>query len=290
MVVSGMLSDGWNNTTEPKIINYFLVDAAVAAETYGLTSEDANMVHPEWIGYNSGLRAADWHKLFEASPDDGRSKLTWRDRFAHRPAGTNYYNFFSSGEDVLDIHMANDYPTVPDIVTSGIGRYAWALQEKLKGRMNSNIVLGSFYGGWGFNIADYYREIPSQDGPPERVRLLPVDANQIFADNPNLLRTMPFFKRGPDDNNLFSEPTGSSHAAQFRNRLLAEAFPALTLAAGKATVNALGLTGHNFDMQNIFKNGWPRQDQRWLHNDAREVSYLYVYKLFDKFVSIGGLQ
>jgi hypothetical protein len=40
--------------------------------------------------------------------------------------------------------------------------------------------------------------------------------------------------------------------------------------------------------------GWPDERKNdevngtnWMHNDMREVSYLYVYKLFDKYVGTG---
>ena len=52
----------------------------------------------------------------------------------------------------------------------------------------------------------------------------------------------------------------------------------------------------NFDLDSSdFKNGWPagRQEDwrtRWLHNDVREMSYLYIYKAIDQFVQTGDLQ
>ena len=89
-----------------------------------------------------------------------------------------------------------------------------------------------------------------------------------------------------------------------RSRLLAEAFPALTLAAGKDSVGAFP-SDNNFDMQNKFKTKktigtlsttyWPlvRVSQNkfdWYHNDAREVAFLYVNTLFDEFARLGGLK
>ncbi|MFZ2197569.1 MAG: hypothetical protein WAV13_07550, partial [Thermodesulfovibrionales bacterium] len=89
-----------------------------------------------------------------------------------------------------------------------------------------------------------------------------------------------------------------------RIRLLADAIPARTLAAGKREVLRLGpINEFNFDMQTTYKttkkvNGkyvifWPSsrgKNENWWHGDAREVAYSYVYSLFDKFVEFGGLK
>jgi hypothetical protein len=52
----------------------------------------------------------------------------------------------------------------------------------------------------------------------------------------------------------------------------------------------------NRDINSTFKtNGWPdernntKYKKDWMHNDMREVSYMYVYKLFDEYVTTGGL-
>jgi len=98
-----------------------------------------------------------------------------------------------------------------------------------------------------------------------------------------------------------AESGGSQYAVENKKRLLAEAFPAMTLAAGRTKVNALGIFGRNFDMQSQFKTEvnkmpiWPSErllikDKRWRHNDIREVSYLYVHELFNEFVKVGGLK
>jgi len=82
------------------------------------------------------------------------------------------------------------------------------------------------------------------------------------------------------------------------DRLLADAIPALTLAAGKIEVSDIGpINEFNFNMQSTFKTAktagiyWPsaRQDQpNWRHSDLREVAYTYLYKIFNKFVGSGG--
>jgi len=46
------------------------------------------------------------------------------------------------------------------------------------------------------------------------------------------------------------------------------------------------------DVDEGFQNGWPsgRSSTDWHHSDLREVAYLYVYGLFDKFNELGGLK
>lgn len=116
MIVSAMLTDNsavWD--ASGKIKHYFMIDAAVAMEAYdGATTQEKDpasapevalqkryMDHQEWAGagYHDFLFASEWYQLFAS--DDARSKLTWRDRFKKRPAKATYFNFYSSGEQVL---------------------------------------------------------------------------------------------------------------------------------------------------------------------------------------------
>ena len=105
------------------------------------------------------------------------------------------------------------------------------------------------------------------------------------------------FKRRDGDSNLFNDFSGSDFAKDNRNRLLAEAFPARTLAAGKNEVGADDFSDE-FDMQTEMKtkkgnvNQWPAVRAlrpEWRHSDLKAVSYLYVYELFDKLTNPGGV-
>ncbi len=291
MVVSAALSDHadfWDNHPAVSIENYFMVNAAVPVEAYGPADMNDNMVHPQWVDYRSELWSSEWHGLFGAG--DARTGLTWRDRFVHRPSNTRYYNFYSTGEEVLAEHTG--YPSLPDIVI-GLGRYAWVLQEKLKGRMSTNGVLGSSYGGWGFNLADEDYYTATQDGGGGEVDRIPIPAADANLIDPGQLKTRPFFKKGALDEPLFADESGSTHASEHRTRLLAQSFPATTLAAGAGVVEIFEQL--NYHMQDMFqseKGGvlrWPRSERDWRHSDAREIAYLYVYLLFDEFVAKGGL-
>ncbi len=318
MVVSSMLTEysvGWDNSQQIK--NYFMLDAAVAAEAYGSrddnneaemnkdTVTNPNMIHPDWTAYKKELWASEWHLLFKgASPIDNRELLTWRNIFAKRPANVKYYNFFSQGEEVLDEHK--DELKVSDLIKQWkqAGIYTWALQEKLKGKAPVDGILGSDYGGWGFNLDDQEYYFWGIAGDPPVAAKLPIFPENAATLKPQQLRIRPFFSLG-NESILFDEASGSNYAAQNKIRLLADAIPARTLAAGKQMVTELGqINKFNFDMQATYKttkkvNGqyvvfWPRgglfQRDNWRHGDAREVAYSYVYSLFDKFVSLGGMK
>jgi len=296
MLVSACLNDS-NADTDPNnkvtadIKNYFLIDAAVALEAYlGGTAEpyftSTNpMVHPEWYNYKKELAASEWYTLFPA--DDHRSELTWRNRFENLPEGINYFNFYSSGEEVLDTHVGD--PGLSDIVTDGVGRYAWALQEKLKGKMKTGWVLGSKYGGWGKNNKDYYDE-NTYNATGEKVAFTWIVANNQI--DVNGLKTMPFFDKHFDSELFVDGNVGSGYARINRTKLLAEAFPSLTLPAGGPSGNSLNQLFAAIDMQATFTNGWPEErgkDKKWRHSDLRNVPYLYIYTIFEKMINPTGV-
>lgn len=182
MVVSPAIQDHGARPTR-----YFMVDCAVAMEAYDadLPKEPA-MIHPDWRSYTNRLYASEWHTLFPDS--DGRHGLTWRGRFKDVPKLTQVYNFYSSGEEVLENNTPENTPMIPDVLgwQGGLsilpGTLPWALQELLKGRVTTSDfyalyaagvlsgplglsldafllhagvrggnVVGSKYAGWGFN-------------------------------------------------------------------------------------------------------------------------------------------
>lgn len=156
MVALSALSD-WSANVQ----NYFMIDAAVAIEAIdGSTGINTNMVHPAWNPYDERLWASFWYQLWPSG--DARNKLTWNSRL-NNFNGANVYNFYSSGEEVLRTSVGSP----PSIATAlfdqsvlngifnlnPVGSFTWAWQEKLKGRTLGNWILGSNYGGWGFNSA-----------------------------------------------------------------------------------------------------------------------------------------
>jgi hypothetical protein len=285
-------------TAQPN--KFFMIDAAVALEAIdgsAVNVIDTNMVHSEWSSYADRLYASEWFRLF--SGGDYRGTLTWSNRLANL-SSTNVFNFYSSGEEVLRTHTAStpDFLTfsasqVINAVWNGnpLSTFVWALQEKEKGRMLFNI-LGSDHGGWRF----------STNYDSFGVHMSPANA-ALLSDSQ--LRTNPFVEfRGfldPSFDAALLGGSGSGYAQTNRNRILADAIPALTPAVGANAVPKLSppqnSVERNFNMPDLFKNGWPLsrpssgpEAGNWYHSDFREVAYTYVYRLFDEFVNQGNLK
>ncbi len=289
MVVSSAIHD-WN----APVSKHIAINAAMAIESLdaGATQNLPNMVYPTWANYSQYTWSTEWYKLFVGrTPVDRRQELTWRGRL--KKALPKVWNFYSSGEDVLD-NALDEEPGFGDVVVNGIGRYAWALQEKLKGRLPSNYALGSRYGGWGMSSTWGWFPLAINSTP-----------GYVFMSNP-------FFDHGPSQLAFLydSDSTSTDYrvpdaffTANYNgynaNRLLAEMFPSLTYAAGRNSVKAIDdlASGRQFDLNSAtFKpNGWPdsRRDNdfpNWHHGDLREVAYLYIYPVFDKILTVGGLK
>ena len=98
----------------------------------------------------------------------------------------------------------------------------------------------------------------------------------------------PFFKRF-SDNRLLDVEQGSAAANEYntRSKALGDAIPALSFAAGRNEVGAF--LRSNTDLMTL-KDGWPSPDGRWRHGDAKDVSYRYNYKLYERWVEIGALK
>ena len=69
--------------------------------------------------------------------------------------------------------------------------------------------------------------------------------------------------------------------SEVRDRIRVEAIPAESFAAGANPIG--GVSGnYNYQNENGTPNGWPRKDGAWRHSDIKDVSYYYVWKLFEK--------
>lgn len=296
MVASAAIQDYGMNAAK-----YYMVDAAVALEAYDgdPSARSLDMAHADWDGYPERLYCGNWHTNFPSG--DQRRELTWADRFEN--AVDHAYNFYSSGEETLSTHAHNDAPGLLDVgIFSEVHEYAWALQEKLKGRMwVSWMGGGSTYGGWGFNPAyntgvyDRSNDVYLIATTPEAAATIP---NYILPENP-------YFRPGSGDiDDLYSTnaATGSAFAQSNQADLLAAFIPALSLPAGANEVAKIeDIGGGNFNMQAVgaypgFQNDWPdvRKNNnsygtRWLHSDFKNISFPYVHSLFEKFTDEGGL-
>jgi pimeloyl-ACP methyl ester carboxylesterase len=142
------------NDHQAPINSHFMIDAAVALEAiYGPAAINTNMVPPDWLSYSNTVWPSEFFKLFPTN--DARNQLTWSNRLANFN-GANVYNFYSSGEEVL----RND-PSPPESLVglaetavinnvwndTPYASYLWCLSEKEKGRMDSDLILGSYHGG-----------------------------------------------------------------------------------------------------------------------------------------------
>lgn len=282
------------------------------------TVDYEGMGHPDWMDssfnptYSTTLWASEWHDLF--SPGDGRKVLTWRDRFA----GVTGYNFYSSSENVLARYTGDpDLLAVANIAVTS-GQNAWALQERLKGRRIDLVVaaIGSLYGGWQFNLtdpADPSDPIYYENNPPSFNRY-PLAPSSLSISN-TLAQRLPLFDPGFGDNfglertgnttttrgpswirDLYGS-SGSSTASTYTKRatLLAQDFPALTQPTGanpQDIFSSAGTDQRNFDeigFATIPVGTWPRSDNSWLHSDIKDVGYPYLFKIFDRYVTIGNL-
>ncbi len=261
-----------------QVEKYILLNAAVAMEAYkGKTLHRDQMRHPDWKDYAPWLWASEWHDLF--APGDGRRELTWRNRFGELP---NAYNYFSSGEDVLN---------------NGDGRLhwflaeerAWVNQEMRKG-LWPFLVPGNNEGGWGFN-PDYHVRVYD----PERNQWVyepmpPEQANQLSKE---AIRTNSFFRLFDDRRLYRDEGSRLAREVGMRRQLLADAIPALSFALGRNDLEDFGAGRYDLNTakRGIHKEGnWPRRDDRWRHSDIQRVAYPYAYRAFDQWVNDGGLR
>jgi len=296
-IVIGSAIQDWKAIPE----NYFMIDAAVALESYdGDTGIDDAMTHPDWNDYQVRVWASEWYANPTFRADDGRQKLTWRNRLGKVSANT--YNFFSTSEDVLRRHPGD--PEAPDVIETALsgGRHAWALQEKLKGRqVNLGFgKCGSTYGGWLFSHNIY----PPGAASPEQAAQVSdaiLRADPVFDPGFTLRISPPSPDGAPPPKEVHSgapnwiadltDPAKGSVTAQAHgNQLLAEMFPSRTLPAGANNLSKF--EDRNFDMPALYTNGWPRERGAitdWMHSDVRVVAYPYIYKLFEKWKTLGGL-
>lgn len=210
-----------------------------------------------------------------------------------------------------------------------IGTFGWVFQEKGKGnRQNYGIVselthLGSYYGGWGFNLTDpadptdpiYYFADGSVFGGGKRTPVAAV-AGSTAPNWQAQFRRAPLFDPGygpTSGTSRYIDPsvlrgptwipqlydttadttTGNGIAAVAANRaqLLAEAIPSLTWCMGSHASTGLQ-SGRNFNLPTLVDQvNWPRGKPdnvtpEWRHSDMREVAYLYQYGVFDKIIAI----
>ncbi|ALC17507.1 hypothetical protein DSOUD_2769 [Desulfuromonas soudanensis] len=326
MVVSSAIEEGMS------VARYLMVNAAVAEEAFtpqeaydgGAAYESSapwrsatkeQMYHPAWRypggvvvpfenAYQPQLWASEWYKLF--APDDDRSTLTWRNRFAKVRDLTDTFVYYAPTDEVFrpflyTVEMAAndsayqpnaaDWPGWEEIAKNAlnrsntVGAYAWSLQELVKGRMG----LGdedSDSGGWGFNLMDddYWRY-----SDPVNQKKLPISSSAANAIQKDQLKARPFFLMNPDFDYLYKDPPVLV-SAPLREELLANEIPALTFAAGHRGVEKIKVKGsdRDIDIRQTFAVGKPwlvdRPRNEWRHSDIYVIAYTYLSGLYDEWV------
>jgi len=298
MVVLSAISD-WN----APISQYFMLDAAVPIEAIDSSATTNMMIYSTWLDYSNRLFAANWYQLF--ATNDARSTLNWNNRLGNF-GSVDVYNFYSSGEEVLRTYIGDPPDSVLNMagtqifnnLWSGVpfGTGTWYWQEKGKGICTQDWFLGSSHGGWRFS--DYYYGVPV------------VSANSTAYTPNSMLPQHPFFDFsraalvGPPspDLALTNNSSGSGYAAANRNRILADAIPAMSLVAGANPVPRLSpprnLTENNLNMNTpLFQNGWAQgrltsgeKNNDWYHSDFVQMAYTFTYRIFNQFVTTGNLK
>lgn len=188
-------------------------------------------------------------------------------------------NFYSSGDEVLQLYPRNDIGRMTGI-TDSWGRYAWHKQELFKGR---GIGVGAGATDWsGWNVEENWLGA-------EKISV--AKAREMEAED---FRTNTVFYCYPQSMNSPSIPLPVQGAH------LALGIPALTPAAGATEITALGII-RNFDLDNVDENangilrpnGWPTRANypgRWLHSDMKDISYYYNYRLYEFIIEKGGVK
>jgi len=172
------------------------------------------------------------------------------------------------------------------IETSGMltpATSAWQKQEVLKG---IDLLVGTLDGGWGFHC---WQEMVSISPPTFQTKHYTAEEANAMVQNGSIV-THPVFDRG--ESAMFSATISESDI----NHILACNIPAVSSATGK---RALLVADEKIDNNNLntstFKSDeWGRNHpvykQRWLHSDVKDMTFQYVYRLFDDIVTKGTLK
>jgi hypothetical protein len=295
MVVSSAIKDFSLN-----VKSYFALDAAMATEAYDGDNSFTDMVNPDtfgmfqgWMNYDRCLWASDWHNLFSSS--DGRVGLTWTNRFG---IIANFYNFYSSGEDVLH-NTDGSYPSPLSVYSTH--ERAWVCQEMSKGDALTSLTSSGSQAGWQLNTYWYIPSDPAHPGSNQRARYpwetILSDHTDSSHINTNDLPANPFFEVF-NDSQVMDASAGSAEAAKFdvRADILAGGIPALSHATGANSVGVFhppNSPDRNIDMMQTLETGWPQVrlndsslNTRWLHSDFEEVAYPFVHKLYEQIINL----
>lgn len=143
---------------------------------------------------------------------------------------------------------------------------AWQKQEVLKG---IDLLVGTLDGGWGFHC--WQEMIPSSPPTFQTKRYTAEEAN-VMVQNGSIV-THPVFDRG--ESAMFSAIISESDI----NHILAYNIPAVSSATGKIPVdgNISIVENLNLNSSRFKSDTWGRNHpvyrQRWLHSDAKDMTF-----------------
>jgi hypothetical protein len=234
--------------------------------------------------------------------------LFWNNRLGNL-GNVDVYNFYSSGEEVLRLTTADPPLSTLNILGAQLinrfslfglwpkvpfGTYSWYWQEKGKGTCNEDGLIGSSHGGWQISQA-YYVGLGYMS--ESNAALLPVtqlQTNSFFNFGSSILSV-----GAPNaDLALINPSQGNAYALANRNRILANAIPAMSMVAGANPIPKFSPPASpsqkNIDMMTL-KNSWSPartggETGMWHHSDFVQMAYTFTYQLFDRFVATGNLK
>ena len=288
---------------------YFMLNAAVASECFddslqGTADNIALYVPQSWRNYPSGSWCSNWSDLFGTSDD--RSNLKWKGVFADVVGLTDVYNYYSTGDEVLEAddsvtslfsgainwkwstHFTWSFPflVIDKPYDLTLERYAWQKQEILKGVDPLVATIGA---GWRFDSDPH---IDPDDGEFWESICTPAEAQQRLTDG-SIVTNSVF---GHDVPTFYL----STINAEDRYRTVAYNVPAISKPTGSTTVSRGFIGNYDLDasedsvVEDMRPNGWGRAvapyTTRWLHSDVKDMSFYFSYKVFNAILEEGGLK
>ena len=254
---------------------YYMLNAAVPMEAYDGGAYAAPMIDHDWRGVSNRVYSANWHQIF--SVDDGRSRLTWRDRFR---GIANAVNCYSTSEDTLGNAGLNEW-----LVGKWNRDKFWAMQEVFKGTEYLPLAPDSYglkcEGGWGYN-PHYATNRFYVTWPNRRMTSRFRKAISNLTDND--LMKHPVFRPFDEDWLFTTNTIVPALAMPVRSRILADGIPATSFAAG-ANPLAVDVVAGNIDYATCRPGDWPRDKGRWLHSDIKNVAFFFNHLFFKKLVN-----
>ena len=217
--------------------------------------------------------------------------MGWPDYFKDGLANiVNKYNYYSSGDPVF-----MEMSTVPDVI-SGVFHWptlhwawpfidlnitaeanCWQKQETHKG---VEPIAGNLKGGWGFY---WWMESSGDDEYPV---FYSAATTSVMVANGSITNNPVFYYPGTQMDNRAASQDDIWFA-------LAEYVPAVSSPVGGNPTAPAKLENHDLN-SGTYRSGWGRNSSvygtSWFHSDMKDMSYFYVYPLYDELKTKGNLK